>query len=82
MARIKENFDDPRSEIIMYQGTVEALENNTLIKDYFVLLKKILNEGYVLKFKNDHESDNLTEIESVQHLKSYINDIQGYNFLE
>jgi hypothetical protein len=81
MPRIKDSLGEPQKEIIMYQGTVESLANNTLTADYFEFLKKILNEGYVLKFKNDHETDSITVINDVNHLKNYINNNQGYDFL-
>jgi hypothetical protein len=81
MARVIDSFPMPKKTIVMYQETVETLFNNTLINDYFELLKKILNEGYTIIFKNDHDSDNLTEIKDVQHLKNYINNIQGYKFV-
>lgn len=81
MARISLERREPKKEIFMSQKTIENLFNNTLIFDFFDTLKKVIDEGYTLIFESYGGDDNHTRIQDANHLKNYINNIQGAKVL-
>lgn len=81
MARFKEDKRKPSSKIMMLQQTVENLSNNDITIDYFNMLKKIINQGYILYFQGYGGEEDLTEIKDVSHLKNYINTLQDFSII-
>lgn len=78
MARYSESLPNCEKQINLYQQTIEDLRNNTLAQAYFECLSNFFREGYILRFNGlGGKGDNLTEIESLAHLKNYFKNILG-----
>jgi hypothetical protein len=79
MAILGQMHPRQQREIIFFQTTVDCLNNNTIMIDYYNLGEKILDEGHRLVF---HGYDGTpTVIENAIHLKNYINNIAGFRHI-
>jgi hypothetical protein len=78
MAQKELHFPEPSNEVIFYEQTISSLINNTLIYDFFNLVKKVMSEGYKIKFIG--LSDEPTEIENERHLRNYFKMHSVYRF--
>lgn len=79
MARQSDQMHAPDNTIVLYQQTIESLANNTLINDYFSVLKKMIDEGYTLNFIGYH--DDPTQIQSESHLRNYFKTLAPHSLL-
>lgn len=82
MSRYSDSHHAPPKVIRFYQHTVDDLVNNTLTHDFFEFLKKAMQEGYELVFVSySEDDDNETTIQSENHLRNYLNRVQGVRML-